>query len=316
MNMNYPNLRPVYTSFSTFLLAGAILAGCATATVPAAESAAQMEQPAAAQESTSAEATVADGVKFNINIATEEEFLTIPGVGEKMADEFMEYRPFVSIAQFRKDMSKYVDDAQIAAYEEYLFVPVSANDSDSATLQQLPGVDEAIAEQLIAGRPYDSDDAFMDALADIANADAATAAATMMDMGEMAEMAESTDHVKLNINMATEEELLTIPDVGEKMVDEFMEYRPFVSIAQFRKDMSKYVDDTQIAEYEEYLFVPVNPNESDAATLQQLPDVDESNVEALISGRPYDSNAAFLTALADYMSESEVEEASHYLEVE
>ena len=125
-------------------------------------------------ETTAAESVITDSValenvamtRFNINTVTPEEILTIPNTGNRMVREFEEYRPYVSIQQFRQEIGKYVDEAQVAEYEQYIFVPISANDSDAATLQQLPGVDEIVAAALIAGRPYASNDAFLAALAE------------------------------------------------------------------------------------------------------------------------------------------------------
>ncbi|HLB46191.1 MAG TPA: helix-hairpin-helix domain-containing protein [Anaerolineales bacterium] len=99
--------------------------------------------------------------KFNLNTASADDFLTIPGVGNRMVREFLEYRPYTSIVQFRREIGKYVDAAQVAEYEQYVFVPVDVNQADAETLKQLPGVDDAIAAELIAGRPYASHDAFL-----------------------------------------------------------------------------------------------------------------------------------------------------------
>jgi DNA uptake protein ComE-like DNA-binding protein len=124
--------------------------------------------PAATQAATddTAATTAAQTVtKLNLNTATAEDFLTIPNVGQRMVREFMEYRPYTSIQQFRREIGKYVDAAQVAEYEKYVYVPVSPNDADAATLQQLPGVDQATADKLIAARPYDSGDAFLKQLA-------------------------------------------------------------------------------------------------------------------------------------------------------
>lgn len=87
-----------------------------------------------------------------------------------MAREFLEYRPYVSIQQFRREIGKYVGDAVVAEYEKYVYVPVDVNQADAATLQQLPGVDATIAEQLIAGRPYASQDAFLTQLGGLVTA--------------------------------------------------------------------------------------------------------------------------------------------------
>jgi DNA uptake protein ComE-like DNA-binding protein len=121
---------------------------------------------------------------------------------------------------------------------------------------------------------------------------------------------------KLNINTASGEEFRTIPNVGDKMVHEFEEYRPYVSIQQFRKEIGKYVDEDQVAAYEEYIFVPVDVNNSDAATLQQLPGVDADAAQELIDARPYESNEAFLEDLASHVNEEELTTAKTYLKSE
>lgn len=99
--------------------------------------------------------------KLDLNTATETEFLTIPGMTKRMVHEFQEYRPYQSIQQFRKEMGKYVSPAVIADYEKYVYVPIIQNGSDAATLQQIPGLDAAEAEAIIAARPYASPDAFL-----------------------------------------------------------------------------------------------------------------------------------------------------------
>lgn len=125
--------------------------------------------------------------------------------------------------------------------------------------------------------------------------------------------ADTVQRAKLDLNTATREDVLTIPGVGDNMVREFFEYRPYVSIQQFRREIGKYVDEAQVAAYERYVYVPVNPNESDAATLQQLPGVDETTAAALIDGRPYASAEAFLEALGAHVTGEEQTAAGTYL---
>ena len=60
---------------------------------------------------------------IDLNKASREEILLIPGVGAKMAREFAEYRPYRSIEQFRREMGKYVDDAEVARLEQYVSIP-------------------------------------------------------------------------------------------------------------------------------------------------------------------------------------------------
>lgn len=121
-------------------------------------------------------------------------------------------------------------------------------------------------------------------------------------------------NTKLNLNEATGDDYLdAIPGFGSRMVREFLEYRPYISIVQFRREIGKYVDDAQIAEYEKYVYAPVNVDESDAETLKQLPGVDDAIAAELSVGRPYGSNEAFLTKLAEFVSAAQVAEAQAYL---
>lgn len=123
-----------------------------------------------------------------------------------------------------------------------------------------------------------------------------------------------TAKAKLNINTATGEELrAAIPNLGDRMVHEFEEYRPYRSIQQFRREIGKYVKPEQVAEYEKYVFVPVSVNESDAATLQQIPGLDAAEAETLVAARPYASPDAFLAKLAEKVSAAELAAARTYL---
>ena len=125
-------------------------------------------------------------VPMNLNTTAEDDFKMIPGVGDKMAHEFEEYRPYKKLAQFRREMGKYVDDAEIARYENYVFVPVE-------------------------------------------------------------------------LNTASKDDILALPGVGDKMAHEFEEYRPYQNMAQFRREIGKYVDEKELARLERLVYL--NPVE-------------------------------------------------------
>jgi len=61
-------------------------------------------------------------VPININTATDAEILAIPGMGPRMLREFKEYRPYTSIEQFRREIGKYVDKAEVARLEQYIVI--------------------------------------------------------------------------------------------------------------------------------------------------------------------------------------------------
>lgn len=121
-------------------------------------------------------------VHLNLNTATREQVLLIPGTGPRMAHEFDEYRPYPALAQFHREIAKYVDDTELARLEQYVFVP-------------------------------------------------------------------------LDLNTASDEDILTIPGLGPRMLHEFQEYRPYQAMPQFRREMGKYVDDKEVARLERYVTI-------------------------------------------------------------
>jgi len=124
----------------------------------------------------------------------------------------------------------------------------------------------------------------------------------------------SANATKVNLNTATGDDFIAaIPGLGNRMVREFMEYRPYISIQQFRQEIGKYVDDTQVADYEKYVYVPIAINDSDSETLQQIPGLTADEAASLISARPFASTDDFLTKLSEYISADELEIAKTYL---
>lgn len=119
--------------------------------------------------------------------------------------------------------------------------------------------------------------------------------------------------VLVNLNTASDAEILAIPGVNDRMLREFKEYRPYGSILQFRKEIGKYVGDQQVAEWEKYVFVPIDVNNADSDTLQQLPGVDKTIAGKLIDGRKYADNAAFLAVLKTLVSTADFQNAEKYL---
>ena len=156
------------TLISVILLCMILLAACATA-APATTSVTTTDSnsPSSSQSTASTNLT-----KVNLNTAAGDDFIAaIPGLGNRMVREFMEYRPYISIQQFRQEIGKYVDEAQVAEYETYVYVPIAINDSDSATLQQIPGLDTSEAESLISDRPFASTDNFLTRLSEFVSTD-------------------------------------------------------------------------------------------------------------------------------------------------
>jgi len=155
------NRRVIFASL--ILLSLVLLAACS--------SAGPTTSVGSNESATQAVSVPGAGTKVNLNTASGDDFLAaIPGLGNRMVREFMEYRPYISIQQFRREIGKYVDEAQVAAYEQYVYVPIAINDSDSETLQQIPGLSADEAAALMAARPFASDEAFLSKLGEYVSA--------------------------------------------------------------------------------------------------------------------------------------------------
>ncbi len=115
--------------FTALLSALVAVAACssdsnktADTTAAVADTAMSASAPASATPSASTNANSAAIVPININIATDAEILRIPGVGPRMLREFKEYRPYTSIEQFRREIGKYADKAEVARLEKYIAI--------------------------------------------------------------------------------------------------------------------------------------------------------------------------------------------------
>jgi DNA uptake protein ComE-like DNA-binding protein len=121
-------------------------------------------------------------VHINLNTATRDEILLVPGAGNRMAREFAEYRPWKNFAQFDKEIGKYVGPQETARLAQYCFIPV-------------------------------------------------------------------------NLNTASDEDILSIPGAGRRMVREFKEYRPWKTKEQFEKEIGKYVGPKETARLWRYVTI-------------------------------------------------------------
>jgi DNA uptake protein ComE-like DNA-binding protein len=59
-------------------------------------------------------------VPIDLNKASREEIMLIPGMTRRMAHEFEEYRPYASLDQFDKEIGKYVDQNEVARLRSYV----------------------------------------------------------------------------------------------------------------------------------------------------------------------------------------------------
>jgi DNA uptake protein ComE-like DNA-binding protein len=123
--------------------------------------------------------------------------------------------------------------------------PVTITDANlitEADLAKLPHMNAALAKAVLAKRPFKT----------IKDLDNALSSLTKEQRTELY----AKVFVPINLNTATDEEILLVPGVGNRMLREFKEYRPYTALAQFHREIGKYVDNTELARLEQYVFVP------------------------------------------------------------
>ncbi|PIW54264.1 MAG: hypothetical protein COW16_12165 [Sphingomonadales bacterium CG12_big_fil_rev_8_21_14_0_65_65_10] len=115
-------------------------------------------------------------------------------------------------------------------------------DANTATAEQLAaaGASEELAASIVAGQPYASTTAFNAVLLEtLGEEDAAAMRANVF--------------VPVNLNTATREDIALIPGMTERMIGEFLEYRPYENIEEFNREIGKYVDEAEVARFRQYV---------------------------------------------------------------
>ena len=123
---------------------------------------------------------------------------------------------------------------------------LDANLASEKELQAVPHVTPEIARAIVAGRPFP-------------NAVALDAVLARSLQPDRIKQAYGKLFVPVNLNAASREEILLIPGVGPRMAGEFLEYRPYRGMEEFRREIGKYVDEAEVARLERYVTLEPQP---------------------------------------------------------
>jgi DNA uptake protein ComE-like DNA-binding protein len=153
------------------------------------------------------------------------------------------------------------------------------NTMSEANVAALPGLNATIAKALVAKRPF----------ASITDLNAFLLAQGLTP--EQASAVYAKAFVQINLNTATEAEILLVPGAGRRMAREFPEYRPWKTYAQFDREIGKYVGPEATAKLAQFTFIPMNANTAADADLLTVPGADQAWVEKVKKGRPFKTAA-------------------------
>jgi DNA uptake protein ComE-like DNA-binding protein len=171
----------------------------------------------------------------DLNSMPQAALAALPGMTPAAAAAFVAKRPFASIVDANAFLlSQKLTQDQLNTIYTKAFVHVNLNTGTAAEILLIPGAGKRMAHEFEEYRPWRN----------WAHFD--------KEIGKYVPQTE-VDRLKqyvfipININTAADDVFLTIPGVGQRMVGEFKEYRPWTSEAQFRKEIGKYVDQNEVA---------------------------------------------------------------------
>jgi predicted DNA-binding helix-hairpin-helix protein len=167
-------------------------------------------------------------------------------------------------------------------------------------MSAVPGLDAASIERVLAARPFP----------DMASFDAILAES--LDL-ESRKAIYAGLFLPIDLNSATTDEIGLVPGVGRRMTHEFEEYRPYRGLAEFHREIGKYVDDEEVARLAQYVFVPMDLNQADREAILSIPGIDAELWTMVESGRPFASLDGFEVALSGQSSAAEARRVLRYL---
>jgi len=162
-----------------------------------------------------------------------------------------------------------------------------------ATLATMPGMNAAIAKAFVAARPF--------ATIVEANTFLVNQKVTPDQLTALYQKA----FVHINLNTGTGPEILLIPKVAKRMAHEFEEYRPWVSMAQFDKEIGKYVDATEVNRLKQYVFIPIDLNTGTDDQFKTIPNLAGNMLHEFKEYRPWKTKAQFDKEIGKYVGEKE-----------
>ena len=120
----------------------------------------------------------------------------------------------------------------------------------------------------------------------------------------------------VNLNTATDEDILSIPGAGQRMVREFKEYRPWKTKEQFEKEIGKYVDAKEVARLAQYTFIPLNLNTATEADFMTIPGAGKRMAHEFQEYRPWKTQAQFEKEIGKYVDAKEVKRFWRYMVIQ
>ena len=166
------------------------------------------------------------------NVAADSSLAKLPGLNAATIEALKSAKPLLSIVTVDSILaSKGLTKAQRTALYGKMFVHVDVNRGSDAELLFIPGIDATKLAAIKAGRPWKTFDQFQTSFGKATSATEAT-------------RVEQYLFIPIELNTFTPAIMDTFASIGvgtSRWKREFAEYRPWTSMAQFEREIGKYV---------------------------------------------------------------------------
>jgi hypothetical protein len=166
------------------------------------------------------------------NFTTDSALLAVPGMNAALVETLKNARPILSITALDSILAaSQIARPQRAGMYDRMFVHVDLNRGTDPEFLLIPGVDNARLRAIKAGRPYKTFAQFETALGK---------AASPAEVQRIARYV----FIPMELNTFTQEIIESFAPIGvgtRRWIREFNEYRPYTSMAQWEREISKYL---------------------------------------------------------------------------
>jgi hypothetical protein len=181
-------------------------------------------------------------------VASDAALAALPNVNAGTVEAIKAARPILSATALDQLLaSRSLSAAQRTELYSRVFVHVDLNRGTDAEFMLVPGMDAAELDAIKAGRPWRTFDQFRAAITQVSNP-------------TEAERLEEYLFIPINLNTWTEPIMDSFASIGvgtSRWKREFEEYRPWTSMAQFEREIGKYVRNqpTEVTRLARYVII-------------------------------------------------------------
>lgn len=179
---------------------------------------------------------------LDANTATEAELAGLPGMNAEKAKALAAARPFASVVELNTFLTGQLTAEQVTAFYGKAFIHVNLNTGTREEILLIPNAGPRMVREFGEYRPWKTWAQFDKEIGKYVGAP------------EVARLKQYV-FIPVNLNTGTDEDILTIPGAGPRMVREFKEYRPWKTQAQFEKEIGKYVGPKEVARLWRYVVI-------------------------------------------------------------